>query len=136
MQARSLAHQWFVGLAIDDEVWDHSVFSKNRDRLLEHAVVERFFTGVMQLAERAKLLSKEHFSVDGTLIQAWASHKSFVPKDGGGPGSGGAAARPSGELKRCQNVSILTRWIDISPSFTEKDTRASSPPDGFGGRPP
>ncbi len=79
----NLLYRWFIGLAINDEVWDHSVFSKNRDRLLGHAVVERFFTEVMQLAERAKLLSKEHFSVDGTLIQAWASHKSFVPKDGG-----------------------------------------------------
>ena len=72
-----LLFRWFIGLAIDDEVWDHSVFSKNRDRLLEHAVVERFFTEAMRLAGQRKLLSKEHFSVDGTLIQAWASHKSF-----------------------------------------------------------
>src|SRR6266478_6572245 len=85
----NLLFRWFVGLAIDDAVWDHSVFSKNRDRLLEHAVVERFFTEVMRLADRRKLLSKEHFSVDGTLIQAWASHKSFVPKEGGDPGAGG-----------------------------------------------
>jgi len=91
----NLLFRWFIGLAIDDGVWDHSVFSKNRDRLLEHAVVERFFTEVMRLAEQRKLLSKEHFSVDGTLIQAWASHKSFVPKDGGGPdaGSSGAGGR-------------------------------------------
>lgn len=77
----NLLFRWFIGLAIDDEVWDHSVFSKNRDRLLEHAVVESFFAEVMRAAERRHLLSKEHFSVDGTLIQAWASHKSFVPKD-------------------------------------------------------
>jgi transposase len=89
----NLLYRWFIGLAIDDAVWDHSVFSKNRDRLLEHAVVERFFTEVMQLAERRSLLSKEHFSVDGTLIQAWASHKSFVPKDSDGPGAGGAGGR-------------------------------------------
>lgn len=89
----NLLFRWFVGLAIDDEVWDHSVFSKNRDRLLEHAVVERFFTEVMRLADQRKLLSKEHFSVDGTLIQAWASHKSFVPKDGDGPGAGGPGGR-------------------------------------------
>lgn len=57
-------------MAIDDAVWNHSVFSKNRDRLLEHAVVEEFFREVMQLAEAKGLLSKEHFSVDGTLIQA------------------------------------------------------------------
>jgi transposase len=85
----NLLFRWFVGLAIDDEVWNHSVFSKNRDRLLEHEIVEAFFTEVMAIADRAQLLSGEHFSVDGTLIQAWASHKSFVPKDGGDPGSGG-----------------------------------------------
>lgn len=59
------------------------MFSKNRDRLLERAVVKRFFTEVMQLADQRKLLSMEHFSVDRTLIQAWAIHKSFVPKDDG-----------------------------------------------------
>jgi transposase len=89
----NLLFRWFIGLAIDDVVWDHSVFSKNRDRLLEHAVVESFFTEVMRLAEQHQLLSKEHFSVDGTLIQAWASHKSFVPKDGGGPDAGGPGGR-------------------------------------------
>lgn len=78
----NLLFRWFVGLAIDDEVWDHSVFSKNRDRLLAHEVVESFFAEVMALADKKGLLSKEHFSVDGTLIQAWASQKSFRPKDG------------------------------------------------------
>jgi transposase len=63
-----LLYRWFIGLTIDDEVWDHSNFSKNRDRLLEHAVVKRFFTEVMSLADKRKLMSKEHFSVDGTLI--------------------------------------------------------------------
>lgn len=88
----NLLFRWFVGLAIDDAVWEHSVFSKNRDRLLENAVVEAFFREVMRLAEARGLVSKEHFSVDGTLIQAWASQKSFKPKDGsddqrpGGPG--------------------------------------------------
>ena len=71
-----------VGLAIDDPIWDHSTFSKNRDRLLEHQVVEGFFAEVLRLADQQNLLSKEHFSVDGTLIQAWASQKSFRPKDG------------------------------------------------------
>jgi transposase len=85
----NLLFRWFIGLAIDDEVWDHSVVSKTRDRLLEHAVLEGFFAEVMKLADKRKLLSKEHFSVDGTLIQAWASHKSFLPKDGNGPGAGG-----------------------------------------------
>jgi len=87
----NLLYRWFIGLAIDDEVWDHSSFSKNRDRLLEHRVVESFFTEVMTLADKRKLLSKDHFSVDGTLIQAWASHKSFTPKSGSDdddPGAG------------------------------------------------
>src|SRR6266404_1512937 len=82
----NLLFRWFVGLAIDDPVWDHSVFSKNRDRLIEHEVVDKFFTEVMALADQQGLLSKEHFSVDGTLVQAWASHKSFRPKDGGDDG--------------------------------------------------
>ncbi len=86
----NLLFRWFVGLAIEDAVWDHSVFSKNRDRLLEHEVVEAFFTEVMSLADKQGLLFREHFSVDGTLIQAWASHKSFQPKDGSGdPPAGG-----------------------------------------------
>src|SRR5260370_13962384 len=82
----NLLFRWFVGLAIDDAVWDHSVFSKNRDRLIEHEAVDKFFTEVMALADQQGLLSKEHFSVDGTLVQAWASHKSFRPKDGGDDG--------------------------------------------------
>jgi len=77
----NLLFRWFVGLGIEDAVWDHSTFSKNRDRLLEHAVVPALFTEVVALAGKKGLLSKEHFSVDGTLIQAWASHKSFRPKD-------------------------------------------------------
>jgi transposase len=92
----NLLFRWFVGLAIDDDVWDHSVFSKNRDRLLEHEVVEAFFTKVMALADKKGLLSKEHFSVDGTLIQAWASQKSFRPKDGSDdqtPSDGGRNAQ-------------------------------------------
>lgn len=91
----NLLFRWFVGIALDDAVWNHSVFAKNRDRLMDHDVVETFFTEVMALADRGGLLSKEHFSVDGTLIQAWASHKSFRPKDGGNdqaPPSGGRNA--------------------------------------------
>lgn len=85
----NLLFRWFVGLAIDDLVWDHSSFSKNRDRLLDHAVIEAFFAEVMAFAEKQGLLSDEHFSVDGTLIKAWASHKSFQPKDEP-PADGGA----------------------------------------------
>lgn len=77
----NLLYRWFVGIALDDGVWDHSVFAKNRERLMNHDVIETFFTEVMALAERQGLLSEEHFSVDGTLIQAWASHKSFRAND-------------------------------------------------------
>ena len=87
----NLLFRWFVGLAIDDGVWNHSVFSKNRDRLIEHEAVDRFFEEVMALADKKGLLSKEHFSVDGTLVQAWASQKSVRRKDGSddpSPGSG------------------------------------------------
>ena len=77
----NLLFRWFVGLSIDDGVWHHSVFAKNRDRLLDHDVVEALFGEVLGQAQRAQWLSQEHFSVDGTLIQAWASHKSFRPRD-------------------------------------------------------
>lgn len=66
----NLLFRWFVGLAIDDAVWDHSVFSKNRDRLNDSAVAGEFFREVVRVAERAGLMSEEHFSVDGTLLQA------------------------------------------------------------------
>jgi len=76
----NLLFRWFVGLSMDDAVWNHAVFSKNRDRLLNSEVAQRFFAEVNRLAKR--FMSDEHFTVDGTLIQAWASQKSFRPKDG------------------------------------------------------
>jgi transposase len=79
----NLLFRWFVGLSMDDEVWDHSTFSKNRERLLEADIVEKFFRLVRDEAQRQGLLSDEHFTVDGTLIEAWASQKSFKPKEGG-----------------------------------------------------
>jgi transposase len=77
-----LLFRWFVGLGIDDAVWDHSVFSKNRDRLLEGDIAAKFLAAVLARSQVQKLLSTEHFSVDGTLIEAWASMKSFKPRDG------------------------------------------------------
>ena len=115
----NLLFKWFIGLAIDNEVWDHSVFSKNRDRLLEHAVVEGFFAEVMKLADKRKLLSKEHFSVDGTLIQAWASHKSFLPKDGNGPGAGGGTTGRNQE----RDWKGKPRGNDTHESTTDPDAR-------------
>jgi transposase len=78
----NLLYRWFVGLGVDDAVWDHSVFSKNRDRLLEADVAAKFLSAVLAHPKVKPLLSDEHFSVDGTLIEAWASMKSFRAKDG------------------------------------------------------
>jgi transposase len=115
----NLLFRWFVGLAIDDSVWDHSTFSKNRDRLLEHQVIEGFFAEVLRLADERALLSKEHFSVDGTLIQAWASQKSFRPKDGTDdqrPGGGGRNAQADWKGRPRSN--------DTHASTTDADARS------------
>ena len=74
----NLLFRWFIGLSMDDEVWVPSVFTKNRERLIEHDAVIEFFNEVLKIAHKKHWLSGEHFSVDGTLIQAWAGHKSFV----------------------------------------------------------
>ena len=88
-----LLFRWFVGLGIDDAVWDHSVFSKNRDRLLEGDVAAKFMAAVLTQPNVKQLLSTDHFSVDGTLVEAWASMKSLKPKKSAGgnepPTSGG-----------------------------------------------
>jgi transposase len=81
----NLLFRWFVGLNLDEEVWVPTVFSKNRDRLLAGDVAQRFLAGVLQQARAGNLLSDEHFTVDGTLIEAWASQKSFRPKNENDP---------------------------------------------------
>lgn len=81
----NLLFRWFVGLAIDDRVWNHAVFSKNRERLLNQEMARSFFLRIKQQA--APWMSDEHFTVDGTLIEAWASQKSFRRKDGSGDGN-------------------------------------------------
>ena len=82
----NLLFRWFVGMEMDEPVWNHAVFSKNRERLLNQAVAQTFFRRV--LAQAKPHLSDEHFTVDGTLIEAWASQKSFQKKDGDGKGDG------------------------------------------------
>jgi transposase len=77
-----LLFRWFVGMGVDDAVWDHSVFSKNRDRLLEGDIAAKFMRAILEQPRVKRLLSTDHFSVDGTLIEAWASMKSFKPKSG------------------------------------------------------
>ena len=98
----NLLFRWFVGLGMDDAVWHPTTFTKNRDRLLAGSVAEAFFAAVVRQADTRGLLSREHFTVDGTLLEAWASHKSIRPKaDGSEPGgappnAGGGAGGPVG----------------------------------------
>src|SRR5262249_27051999 len=77
----SVLYRWFVGLSMDDPVWDATTFTKNRERLLAGDVADAFFAEVLAAVRAEGLLSDEHFTVDGTLLEAWASHKSFQPKD-------------------------------------------------------
>jgi transposase len=113
----NLLFRWFVGLSADDPVWDATVFCKNRDRLLDGDIAAKFFAGVLNLPQVRGLLSSEHFSVDGTLIEAWASMKSFVPKDGadrhsdkgrGGHGGRNAERDFHGEKRRNDTHSSTT----------------------------
>lgn len=76
----NLLFRWFVGLSMDDPIWDPSVFTKNRDRLFQGNIAQAFFAAVLTQARQANLVSAEHFTVDGTLLEAWASHKSFTPR--------------------------------------------------------
>lgn len=78
----NLLDRWFIGLAVDHAVWVTTVLTKNRERLIEHDAVVELFSEVLAIANQNNWLSSDHFSVDGTLIQAWAGHKSFVRKDG------------------------------------------------------
>lgn len=106
----NLLFRWFVGLNIDDPVWDHSTFSFNRERLFDAEIAQRFFEHTVLLARMKDLVSDEHFSVDGTLLEAWASHKSFRPKDGNDD-SNGADFRGQ------------TRSNDTHASTTDPDAR-------------
>lgn len=92
--------RWFVGMGTNEEIWDHSSFTTNRDRLLAGDIAHRFFSAVLDQARTQDLMSDEHFTVDGTLIEAWASMKSVRPKEGGDAPPGGAGGRnPSVDFK-------------------------------------
>lgn len=95
----NMLFRWFVGLSMDDTVWDHSTFSKNRDRLIESEVATEFFRQIRDQAREKGLLSDEHFTVDGTLIEAWASQKSFQPKDRSSGGSGDGGRNPDANFR-------------------------------------
>jgi transposase len=125
----NMLYRWFVGLSMDEAPWDHSSYTKNRDRLIEHEVVRGLFGQVMQQAKEAKLLSDEHFSVDGTMIRAWASHKSFVPKDGPPPPSSGSRSNPEVDFKgkkRSNETHVSTS--DPDAKLYAKSNKAESVP--------
>ncbi|MDO8774546.1 MAG: IS5 family transposase [Burkholderiaceae bacterium] len=107
----NLLFRWFIGLSMDDAVWVPTVFTKNRERLIEHDAVIELFNLVLEQAGDKGLLCGEHFSVDGTLIQAWAGHKSFVRKDGSDDDSDGA------------NFKYQSRSNETHASNTDADAR-------------
>ena len=107
----NMLFRWFVGLSMDDTVWVPTVFTKNRQRLIEHDAVVAFFNEVIETADKKNWLSGEHFSVDGTLIQAWAGHKTFVRKDGGDDEAGGG------------NFKGRTRSNETHESKTDPDSK-------------
>jgi len=106
----NLLFRWFVGLPMDAEVWHPTVFTHNRDRLMDADVAREFLAALLALPQVRKLLSSEHFSVDGTLIEAWASMKSFRPKDGSGepPGPGRNSERNFHKEKRSNETHAST----------------------------
>jgi transposase len=112
-----LLFRWFVGIGVDDPAWDHSVFSKNRDRLLDGDIAAKFLAAVLAQPRVKRLLSTDHFSVDGTLIEAWASIKSFRPKDGSDdpPAGGGRNAEADFHGKKRSN--------ETHASTTDPDAR-------------
>jgi transposase len=121
-----LLFRWFVGLGVDDAIWDHSVFSKNRDRLLEGEIAAKFLNAILAQPQVKRLLSSDHFSVDGTLIEAWASIKSFRKKDGSdndsdGPGRNAERSfhkeKRSNETHESQPIPKLgfTRRATVNP---------------------
>jgi transposase len=119
-----LLFRWFVGLGVDDVVWDHSTFSKNRDRLLEGEITAKFLNALLVQPQVKRLLSSEHFSVDGTLIEAWASIKSFRRKDGGDQDSDG----PGRNAERSFHKE--PRSNDTHQSTTDPDARLYKKGDG------
>ena len=122
----NILFRWFVGLSMDDAVWDASVFSKNRERLMQADVAKSFMSRLLNLPQVKGLLSSEHFSVDGTLIDAWASMKSFQPKDGSGepPSAGRNGERNFRKEKRSNDTHVSTTDPDAQ-LFRKGDGQSS-----------
>lgn len=131
-----LLFRWFVGIGVDVAAWDHSVFSKNRDRLLEGDIAAKFLAAVLAQAKVKELLSSDHFSVDGTLIEAWASMKSVKPKDGSGesPAQGGGAMPKWTSMARSDRTTPMLRPPIPMPGYTArvKARRRSCASSGMG----
>ena len=111
----NLLFRWFVGLGMDDAVWSPTTFTKNRDRLLDGDIAAAFFDAVLLHADSERLLSDEHFTVDGTLLEAWASQKSFQPRDQDPPAAGGGNPTVNFHGQRRRN--------DTHQSTTDPDAR-------------
>ena len=97
----NMLFRWFVGLGMEDAAWDHSTYTQNRDRLIDHDVIKTLFGRVMQQAEEAKLLSSEHFSVDGTLIRAWPRSRASCRRTGRRPSAFDSTIHGSRWTARC-----------------------------------
>jgi transposase len=127
-----LSFRWFVGLGIDDQVWDASTFSKNRERLLDGEIAARFLSAILARPQVKRLLSSEHFSVDGTLIEAWCSMKSFRAKDEAD------ADRPPDDGPRGRNGEVdfrgTRRSNDTHASATDPDARLYRKSPGAGAK--
>ncbi len=127
-----LSFRWFVGLGIDDQVWDASTFSKNRERLLDGEIAARFLSAILARPQVKRLLSNEHFSADGTLIEAWCSMKSFRPKDDAG------ADGPPGDAPGGRNDEVdfrgTRRSNDTHASTTDPDARLYRKSPGTGAK--
>ncbi|MBK8202589.1 MAG: IS5 family transposase [Bdellovibrionales bacterium] len=108
----NLLYRWFVGLGMSGTAWDHSTFSKNRERLIKGGIADRFFSLVIEFASVNGLVSDEHFSVDGTLIEAWASLKTFLPKE-------------TDDKKDDDDKSDHNRWVDFKGEKRSNETHES-----------
>lgn len=120
--------KWFLGLRIDERGFDASTFSKNRGRLLGHEIADRFFAAVTDQARLRRYCSSEHFSVDGTLLEAWASHKSFKPRTPAGGGAEPEGHGPKGHRPRGRGRSAggRNREADWRGARRRNDTHAST----------
>ena len=126
----NLMFRWFVGLSVDEPVWNPSTFSKNRDRLAQADIGRRLFEEIVEMARRRSLTSNDHFSIDGTLIAAWASHKSVRRKDGSDDDNPDGVGRNAG-----RNFHSEKRSNKIHASRTDPEALLASKGQGMGARP-